>query len=167
LSEPAKQNPLTDYRNAVALIKQFEGCRLTAYPDPLTGGKPWTIGYGSTRNTDRNIWQKGDTITQEKADELLGVEVAQIGFSLSKLIPSWQSLDNNQRCALISFAYNLGTHFYGSSGFGSLSTALKFHDFSNIRAILCRYCNPGSNVEKGLLRRRNAEADLFLRDAKI
>lgn len=32
----------------IALIKQFEGCRLNAYPDPATGGDPWTIGIGHT-----------------------------------------------------------------------------------------------------------------------
>ncbi|EAW4242513.1 lysozyme, partial [Salmonella enterica subsp. enterica] len=36
----------------VALIKTFEGCRLKAYPDPKTGGAPWTIGYGWTGKVD-------------------------------------------------------------------------------------------------------------------
>ncbi|HID1023608.1 TPA: glycoside hydrolase family protein, partial [Klebsiella michiganensis] len=38
--------------NGIALIKRFEGCRLTAYPDPGTGGAPWTIGYGWTGKVD-------------------------------------------------------------------------------------------------------------------
>lgn len=33
-------------------IKDFEGCSLTAYPDPGTGGAPWTIGYGWTHPVD-------------------------------------------------------------------------------------------------------------------
>ncbi|WP_141395346.1 glycoside hydrolase family protein, partial [Enterobacter hormaechei] len=36
----------------VALIKRFEGCRLRAYPDPATGGAPWTIGYGWPQPVD-------------------------------------------------------------------------------------------------------------------
>ena len=44
--------PVADIPAAVAvalpLVKEFEGCRLTAYPDPETGGAPWTIGWGST-----------------------------------------------------------------------------------------------------------------------
>jgi hypothetical protein len=46
------QAPVADIPAAVAvalpLVKEFEGCRLTAYPDPETGGAPWTIGWGST-----------------------------------------------------------------------------------------------------------------------
>jgi lysozyme len=33
---------------AVDFVSQHEGLRLNAYPDPATGGDPWTIGYGST-----------------------------------------------------------------------------------------------------------------------
>jgi hypothetical protein len=44
--------PLANIPAAVAValprVKEFEGCRLTAYPDPETGGAPWTIGWGST-----------------------------------------------------------------------------------------------------------------------
>lgn len=29
-------------------IKQYESLKLKAYPDPATGGIPWTIGYGHT-----------------------------------------------------------------------------------------------------------------------
>jgi len=28
------------------LLKTWEGCELSAYPDPASGGAPWTIGYG-------------------------------------------------------------------------------------------------------------------------
>ena len=41
MSDPAIES-------ALRLIKEFEGCKLTAYPDPGTGGEPWTIGWGST-----------------------------------------------------------------------------------------------------------------------
>ncbi len=37
---------------ALPLVKEFEGCRLEAYPDPETGGEPWTIGWGSTTYGD-------------------------------------------------------------------------------------------------------------------
>lgn len=29
-------------------IRRDEGCEPHAYPDPLSGGDPWTIGYGCT-----------------------------------------------------------------------------------------------------------------------
>ena len=37
---------------ALPLIRGFEGCRLAAYPDPLSGGAPWTIGWGSASHLD-------------------------------------------------------------------------------------------------------------------
>ena len=53
------------------LIKEFEGCHLKAYPDPLSGGLPITIGWGTTRKKDGSPFHMGDTITQQEADELL------------------------------------------------------------------------------------------------
>jgi hypothetical protein len=32
----------------LTLLRQWEGCLLSAYPDPASGGVPWTIGYGHT-----------------------------------------------------------------------------------------------------------------------
>lgn len=52
-------------------MKEFEGCRLTAYPEPETGGGPWTTGWGSTRDSHRRPFKEGDRISQEDADALL------------------------------------------------------------------------------------------------
>ncbi len=46
------------------LLKKWEGCRLNAYPDPASGGAPWTIGYG---HTGAGV-VPGLTITQEQAE---------------------------------------------------------------------------------------------------
>lgn len=78
-------------------------------------------------------------------------------------IPVWGSLNSNQRSALISFAYNLGAHWYGNRNFASITRVVRNREWSKIRATLLLYRNPGSNVEAGLRRRRNAEADLFLK----
>jgi len=67
--------PVADIPAAVAvalpLVKEFEGCRLTAYPDPESGGEPWTIGWGSTRDLQGRPFKEGDRISQEEADALL------------------------------------------------------------------------------------------------
>ena len=34
--------------NMHGVAKHTESCKLRAYPDPKTGGKPWTWGWGST-----------------------------------------------------------------------------------------------------------------------
>lgn len=77
-------------------------------------------------------------------------------------IPGWPQLTVNQQGAILSFAYNLGAHFYGSSGFETLSRVLRNQDWAQIENALVLYRNPGTNVEEGLLRRRVTEADLFL-----
>ncbi|CAK6691876.1 hypothetical protein VB734_00240 [Synechococcus sp. BA-124 BA4] len=49
---------------ALPLVNEFEGCRLTAYPDPETGGDPWTIGWGTTTYINGTPVKVGDTISQ-------------------------------------------------------------------------------------------------------
>jgi lysozyme len=70
-------------------------------------------------------------------------------------------MNNKMKSALISFAYNLGAGFYGSSGFNSISKNLKEKDWKSVPKTLELYRNPGSSVEKGLLRRRRSEGKLW------
>jgi GH24 family phage-related lysozyme (muramidase) len=150
--------------SAVAIIKEFEGFYARAYPDPLSGGKPYTIGWGSTRRRDGSEFRLGDTITRAEAENLLiwQLETKYVP-PMETSIPTWSSLNSNQRAALISFGYNLGAHWYGNRNFMSLTRVVRDRTWSKIRATLLLYRNPGSNVEQGLRRRRTAEADLFLR----
>ena len=67
----------------------------------------------------------------------------------------------NQRGALLSFAYNLGSGFYNSIGFNTISRNLSQKNWRAIPETLKLYRNPGSNVEAGLLRRRIAEGKLW------
>ena len=143
------------------LIKEFEGCHLHAYPDPLTGGLPITIGWGSTKDFDGQPFKMGRTITQEYANKLLEFDLINRFLpSLSK-IPYWGEMNDNQRGALLSFAYNLGSNFYGSSGFNTITTNLKQKNWKAIPETLKLYRNPNSSVEAGLLRRRSAEGKLW------
>jgi hypothetical protein len=73
-------------------------------------------------------------------------------------------MSGNQQCALISFAYNLGSGFYGSEGFETISKRLKDKDWAAVPEALLLYRNPGTNVEAGLLRRRQAEGRLWVGD---
>lgn len=146
----------------LSLIRKFEGCHLEAYPDPLTGGKPYTIGWGSTRRKDGSPFQLGETITQAEADELLRWQVERDFLPALERIPVWPQLNAAQAGAILSFAYNLGAGFYGASGFSTLSQVLREERWQDIEYALILYRNPGSNVEEGLLRRRLSEAQLFL-----
>jgi GH24 family phage-related lysozyme (muramidase) len=146
----------------VELIKTFEGLRLEAYPDPRTGGVPITIGWGSTRKKDSSPFQLGERITQQEAEDLLRWQLQQEFLPPLRRIPGWQSLNEQQQGAILSFAYNLGANFYGSRGFETISRVLREQDWKDIERALVLYRNPGSNVEEGLLRRRLMEARVFL-----
>ncbi|AFY47023.1 phage-related lysozyme (muraminidase) [Nostoc sp. PCC 7524] len=146
----------------VALIQEFEGCKLEAYPDPLTKGKPYTIGWGSTRKKDGSEWKLGDKITQQEADELLILQLESRYLPPLEKIPGWQNLNPYQQGALLSFAYNLGPNFFGAKNFETITRVLRNQQWEQIEAALVLYINPGSPVEKGLRRRRVAEAKLFL-----
>jgi len=146
---------------ALPLIVEFEGCELNAYPDPLSGGEPWTIGVGSTRYTDGSPVRCGDTITQNQAWDMLEFSVKEYEVIQHELIPTWSSMNAQQQAAILSFAYNLGAHWYGSDGFATLTRNLRESDWKAVPETLKMYCNPGSPVEAGLLRRRTAEGELF------
>jgi GH24 family phage-related lysozyme (muramidase) len=157
-SQDGKQ---ADLAAALKIIKEFEGCHLNAYPDPLSGGAPWTIGYGTTRYQDGRKVSKGDKINAIEADMLLRQEVDRIAEKLRASIPAWGEMADHQKCALISFAYNLGSSFYGASGFETISRELREKDWAAVPAALLLYRNPGTNVELGLKRRREAEGRLW------
>ena len=76
-------------------------------------------------------------------------------------IPNWEEMTNGQRGALLSFAYNLGAHFYGSPGFNTISACLTDRAWDEVPAAFRLYVNPGSAVEAGLRRRREAEIELW------
>ena len=157
-SQDGKQVDLSD---ALKLIQQFEGCHLDAYPDPLSGGEPWTIGWGTTRYSDGRKVEKGGKINRVEADMLLRQEVDRIAAKLRETVPHWREMADHQQCALVSFAYNLGGGFYGSSGFETISRELADRAWDNVPAAMLLYRNPGTNVEAGLLRRRQAEGRLW------
>ena len=160
-SQDGKQ---VDLAAALKLIKAFEGCHQDAYPDPLSGGDPWTIGWGTTRYTDGRPVRKGDRINMVEADMLLRLEVDKIADKLRATVPHWKEMTDQQKCALISFAYNLGSGFYGAKGFETISKRLREKDWAGVPDALLLYRNPGSNVEAGLKRRRIAEGDLWGRE---
>lgn len=146
---------------ALPLVQEFEGCHLSAYPDPETNNEPWTIGWGTTVYSNGTKVKKGDTISQTLADNLLLERLQKDELILSKRIPHWSSMNNNQKAALISFTYNCGSSWFGSNGFNSLTKVIAERNYSKVPEVLMLYVNPGGPTEAGLRRRRKAEGDLF------
>ncbi|MBX2864070.1 MAG: hypothetical protein KTR27_10970 [Leptolyngbyaceae cyanobacterium MAG.088] len=159
-------------RSGIELIKEFEGYaevlpdgRAKAYADPLQGWSLPTIGYGTTRYPDGVPVKQGDIITQPQAEEYLIDHVDKSCRLALEKIPTWSLMHSNQRGALYSFAYNLGSAFYRGYNFESITRVCDFPDQWNdhrwIEAQFVKYRNPGTSVEAGLRRRRLAEASLF------
>lgn len=127
------------------LIKQFEGCHLTAYKDSV--GIP-TIGYGHTKGV-----KLGQKITQAQADEYLRQDVASAEKAVSKYKYNYNI---NQFSALVSFTYNCGPKNL------KLITSDGNRTLEQISARLPNYVKAGGGkVLAGLIRRRAAEKRLF------
>lgn len=131
--------------NGLALIKKFEGCKLTSYQDSIG---VWTIGYGHTSGV-----KKGQTITQVQADTFLKSDCS----SAEKAVNSYTKYNwnQNQFDALVSFTFNCGS--------GNLKTLLNNgqRTISEISTKITAYNKAGGKVLQGLVNRRIAEKELF------
>ena len=140
-------------------IKKHEGLRLKAYPDPASGGEPWTIGYGNTFyppsiNGGRKV-KEGDQITQNQADEILKYVVDKF----MRLASISQPLNANQKTAMASLIYNIGVSAFNRS------TVLRLINENpnnpKIREAILMWRNAGSRPM--LLNRRIDEANLYFK----
>jgi lysozyme len=134
----------------VALIKEFEGCSLSAY---LCPAKKPTIGYGNTFYANGTKVKMGDTINQEQADELLRQTLKSFEAIVKKKVKV--PLNQNQFDALVSHAFNTG----GSDTLFKLIN--EGQDVKDWRTT--RYVQADGMTLKGLVRRRKAEYNLFMK----
>lgn len=141
----------------IALIKGFEGCRLTAYPDPGTGGAPWTIGYGWTYPVDGKPIKPRMKIDQATADRLLKTGLVSYENDVQKLVKV--KLTQNQFDALVSFAYNVGSRALSTS---TLLKKLNSGDIKGAADEFLRWNKAGGKEMPGLTKRRKAEREVFL-----
>lgn len=144
----------------LALIKRFESCarqrrdgRFEAYPDPGTGGAPWTIGWGAT---GRDI-ARGTIWTQAECDRRLERDLARCAGEVTRALGAAPT-SPNQFDALVSFHYNTGA--IARATLTRLHRAGRFDDAAREFA---RWINAGGRPLPGLIRRRQAEAQLYRR----
>lgn len=148
----------------LALIKRFEGCArvrgdglIEAYPDPGTGGEPWTIGWGAT-GADRFHGGRicpGTVWTQGQCDARLAEDLARYAAEVARALGSAPTTQG-QFDALVSFHYNTGAI--------ARATLTKRHiarDYAGAAAEFARWNKAGGRVLRGLVRRREAEAALY------
>lgn len=135
----------------LALIKHAEGCELEAYPDPGTGGAPWTVGYG---HTGPGV-QKNLVITQAEADAYLVADLAKFCAAVEHYAPV---CTDNQFAALVSFAFNEGASKLATS------TLLHLHnagDYQGAQKQFQLWTYASGHKLPGLIARRAAEAALY------
>lgn len=144
-------------KTGLNLIKEFEGCYLKAYKDPVG---VWTIGYGIT-NSDKAITgttiKSGLSISQKTADEWLENSLNKKYTPLVLKYDDKYDWNQNELDALVSFAYNIGSI--------DQLTANGTRSRSTIASKILQYNKAGGNVLRGLTRRRQAEHDLFVKSA--
>ncbi len=140
-------------RNAVTLIKRFEGYRGSAAQ--LVNGR-WTIGYGHTLTA-----REGATVSLEDAEALLLYDLIAVAHAINE--HTYTPLNQNQFDALASFVFNIGAENFQRSAVlrrineGTLLQAAcsmemwRKADFGGERIVI-----------DALVRRRSAEKNLFL-----
>jgi lysozyme len=146
MNEDVKQKALDI---AVPMIAEFEGCRLQAYRDAVG---VYTIGYGHTKGV-----HPGQVWTQEQADQMLRVEVDHFMDHVLQYVHV--DVNEHELAALTSFAYNLGV---GAMKRSTLLRKLNSGDKSGAAHEFGRWTRAGGHVLRGLVRRREAEAEEFM-----
>lgn len=132
----------------LALIRQFEGLRLSAY---RCAAGVLTIGWGTTKGV-----KMGMEITRDEADRLLMEDVQRFADHVAALVKV--PLNQNQIDALTSFVYNVGPAAFGKSTMLKLINQGLLEDAANQ---FVRWNKAGGKVLAGLTARRAAEKKLF------
>ena len=133
------------------MIAGFEGRRLTSYQDQRG---IWTIGDG---HTGADV-VKGLVWTPQQADDALEADlaVAEHAVNANVSVPLTQNVFD----ALVSLTYNIGAKAFHDS---TLLKMLNAGDKLVAAAQFLRWDHVNGNPNTGLLHRRIAERDLFMK----
>jgi lysozyme len=131
-----------------ALIRRFEGCRLTPY---LCPAGVWTCGWGST---GADVFP-GKAWTQEYADQRMQADALKFAKGTLRLCPG---LTGAGLCAIADFAYNLGL---GKLRASTLRRKINAGDMETAKMELHKWVRGGGRILPGLVLRRQAEAALL------
>jgi lysozyme len=151
-------NPSRVSSFGIELIHEFEGFRKKAYPDPGSGGRPYTIGYGTTVYKGAPV-TPGMTISRQEAAEAFEEDLRRFERAVKRAVnvPILQ----NQFDALVSFTYNVGIDAFKRS---TLLRKLNLKDCYGAADELLRWDKASGFVMAGLTRRRRIEREHFVGD---
>lgn len=130
------------------LIKQYEGCKLTAYK--LAGETYYTIGYGH-HGADVT---EGMTITQAQAEELLKRDLLTFEGYVRKYVTDI-TLTQHRLDALVSYTYNRGVK-------GIIELSRNCHTVEEYAEGIVKYWGSATRYRDALIKRRKKERELFL-----
>lgn len=136
---------------ALDLIRQSEGLVLKAYPDPGTGGAPWTIGYGHTGGVT-----PGQEISRQQAEAFLLEDIAEASATVERLVRV--DLDSLMYGALVSLVFNIGASAFAAS---TLLARINQKLYDEAADQFDRWVYAGGRVLPGLVSRRSKEKALF------
>ena len=91
-------------------LKRDEGCKLVAYPDPISdlartgkgSGEPWTIGVGHAHVAPGTVW------TQTQCDEALDEDICKAVALLDVHWPWWRALNDARQDVMVNLCFNMG-----------------------------------------------------------
>ena len=159
---PVVPRPQSIGAQGLALIKRFEGCArqrrdgaFEAYPDPGTGGEPWTIGWGAT---GKGI-ARGTIWTQAECDARLVRDLVRFAREVARALGDCPAT-TGQFDALVSFHYNTG-----AIDKATLTRLHRAGRYAQAADEFGKWVNAGGKRLPGLVRRRAAEAALYRSDS--
>ena len=133
----------------LALTKSFEGLRLEAYQD-CAG--VWTVGYG---HTGAGVVE-GMTIGEAEAEVLLLADLEDAVACVNRKVTV--AISQNQFDAMVDFCFNAGRGNFLQS---TLLRKVNAGDFAGAAAQFGLWVHAGGEVVPGLVRRRQAEGEMF------
>lgn len=141
-------------QKGLALIKEFEGFRSKAYRCPAG---VWTVGYGHTSAAGEPKVGPLTVVTREEGEAILRRDLGTFERAVAEAVRV--TVTCNQFSALVSFCYNVGPGAFRSS---SVLKAVNAKQWNEVPRRLALWNKAGGKVLPGLVRRRAAEAALFL-----
>ena len=132
----------------IELIKEFEGCRQVAYQDSVG---VWTIGYGHTKDV-----YEGQLVIKKTCETMLAEDLEEFEDYVESYVKV--ELSQNQFDALVAWTFNLGP---GNLSESTMLKKLNEGDYESVPDEMRRWNKAGGEVLNGLVRRRDAEAELF------
>lgn len=137
------------------LIEYFEGRKRQVYPDPATGGAPWTVGIGHTGPDVK----PGEKWTDAQIDAAFTKDLQRFEAGVLKAVRV--ALNQNEFDALVAFSFNVGLGNLQSS---TLLKLLNSGDRPGAAQQFMRWDKANGKAMLGLRRRRAGEACMFLGD---